>query len=132
LNVAVLGLTFKPGTDDLREAPTLVNIPFMLEDGAHVKAWDPVGVKNFKKLHPDDVTYCDTIEETIKDADVCFIFTEWDEVKTFDLTKYAELMKTPIVLDGRNCYRLKDAARAKVIYDSVGRETVNIPENIND
>lgn len=131
LNVAVLGLTFKPGTDDLREAPTLVNIPLMLEDGANVKAWDPVGAKNFKKLHPDYVTYCDTIEDTIKDADVCFIFTEWDEVKNFDLTKYAELMKTPIVLDGRNCYRLKDAAKAKVIYDSVGRESVNAEQYTN-
>jgi UDPglucose 6-dehydrogenase len=125
LNVAVLGLTFKPGTDDLREAPTLVNIPLMLEDGANVRAWDPVGVDNFKKLYPDEVTYCDSIESTIKDADICFIFTEWDEVKDFDLSKYSELMKTPIVLDGRNCYGLKSVKKAGMIYDSIGRETVN-------
>jgi UDPglucose 6-dehydrogenase len=125
LNVAVLGLTFKPGTDDLREAPTLVNIPILLEDGANVKAWDPVGVENFKKKYPNEITYCNTIEDTIKDADVCFIFTEWDEVKDFDLSKYSALMKSPIVLDGRNCYDLNSARKANMIYDSIGRETVN-------
>lgn len=125
LNIAVLGLTFKPRTDDLREAPSLVNIPIMLEDGANVKAWDPVGVENFKKVYPNGITYCNTIEDTIKDTDVCFIFTEWDEVKEFDLTKFNKLMKTPIVLDGRNCYDQTSVRRASMIYDSIGRETVN-------
>lgn len=124
LNIAVLGLTFKPGTDDLREAPSLVNIPIMLEDGANVKAWDPVAVENFEKRYPNEITYCSTIDETIKDADVCFIFTEWDEVKSFDLTKYSKLMKNAIVLDGRNCYDLASAKKANIIYDSIGRETV--------
>jgi len=125
LNVAVLGLTFKPGTDDLREAPTLVNIPLMLEDGANVKAWDPVGIDNFKKVHPEDVTYCYSIEETLKDADVCFIFTEWDQVKHFDLANYSKLMKNPIVIDGRNCYDLESVKDAAIVYDSIGRETVH-------
>lgn len=125
LNIAVLGLTFKPGTDDLREAPSLVNIPLMLEDGANVKAWDPVGVVNFKKLFPTEVSYFNTIEETIKGADVCFIFTEWNEVKDFDLSKYSILMNTPIILDGRNCYDLDIANQANILYDSIGRETVN-------
>ena len=125
LNVAVLGLTFKPGTDDLREAPSLVNIPLMLEDGANIKAWDPVGVNNFKKIHPDDISYCNSIEDTLKDADICFIFTEWDEVKDFDLAKYSQLMKTPFILDGRNCYDLTSAKKANVVYESIGRETVN-------
>lgn len=125
VNIAVLGLTFKPGTDDLREAPTLVNIPIMLEDGCNLKAWDPVGVDNFRGIYPDGITYCNTIEDTIKDADICFIFTEWDEVKNFDLSKYSELMKTPIILDGRNCYDLNSAKKAKMIYDSIGRETIN-------
>ena len=128
LNVAVLGLTFKPGTDDLREAPTLVNIPLMLEDGANVKAWDPVGEENFKKVYPDEIAYCNSIEETLKDADICFIFTEWDEVKDFDLAKYSELMKTPIILDGRNCYDLTSAKKANILYDSIGRETVHCLE----
>jgi len=125
LNVAVLGLTFKPGTDDLREAPTLVNIPLMLEDGANVKAWDPIGIDNFKKVHPEDVTYCYSIEETLKDADVCFIFTEWDQVKHFDLANYSKLMKNPIVIDGRNCYDLETVKKANMVYDSIGRETIH-------
>ncbi|WP_316569284.1 UDP-glucose/GDP-mannose dehydrogenase family protein [Neobacillus sp. YIM B06451] len=124
LNVAVLGLTFKPRTDDLREAPTLVNIPLMLEDGANIKAWDPVGVNNFKKFYPNEVAYCNSIEDTIKDADICFIFTEWDEVKDFDLDKYSKYMKHPIILDGRNCYDLASVRKANIIYDSIGRETI--------
>ena len=103
LTVAVLGLTFKPGTDDLREAPSLVNVPIFLEDGAKVKAWDPVGVPNFKKLYPTEIQYCQTIDETITDADICFVFTEWDEIKNYDVNKFLELMKHSIVLDGRNC-----------------------------
>ncbi|MGG0415417.1 UDP-glucose/GDP-mannose dehydrogenase family protein [Priestia aryabhattai] len=125
LNVAVLGLTFKPGTDDLREAPTLVNIPLMLEDGANVKAWDPIGIDNFKKVHPEDVTYCYSIEDTLKNADVCFIFTEWDQVKHFDLANYSKLMKNPIVIDGRNCYDLQSVKAATIVYDSIGRETIH-------
>ncbi|WP_182004341.1 UDP-glucose dehydrogenase family protein [Priestia aryabhattai] len=125
LNVAVLGLTFKPGTDDLREAPTLVNIPLMLEDGANVKAWDPIGIDNFKKVHPEDVMYCYSIEETLKDADVCFIFTEWDQVKHFDLSNYSKLMKNPIVIDGRNCYDLERVKDAAMVYDSIGRQTIH-------
>lgn len=125
LNIAVLGLTFKPGTDDLREAPTLVNVPIMIEDGANVFAWDPVGVDNFKRIYPDGVTYCNTIAEALKDADICFIFTEWDEVKELDLNEYRKLMRNPIVLDGRNCYDLVSAQKANIIYDSIGRETIH-------
>lgn len=124
LSVAVLGLTFKPGTDDLREAPSLVNIPIMLEDGAKIKAWDPAGVNNFKKVYPNEITYTNTIEESLIDADVCFIFTEWDEVKKFDISKYSKLMRCPIVLDGRNCYDPLHARKANIIYDSIGRETI--------
>lgn len=121
LTVAVLGLTFKPGTDDLREAPSLVNIPLLLEDGAKVKAWDPVGVENFKKKVPDGITYCDSIEQTIRDADLCLIFTEWEDVTQFDVLLYKELMKKPIVIDGRNCYKVSDFDGTGIIYDSIGR-----------
>lgn len=124
LTVAVLGLTFKPGTDDLREAPSLVNIPIMLEDGAKVKAWDPVGVENYKKFYPNEIQYCDTIEKTIEDADICFIFTEWREVKEMDVLLYKALMRHPIVLDGRNCYKLDQFEETGITYDSIGRATV--------
>lgn len=121
LTVAVLGLTFKPGTDDLREAPSLVNIPILLEDGAKVKAWEPVGVENFKKKIPGGIQYCDTIEQTIQDADLCLIFTEWEDVTQFDVFLYKELMKKPIVIDGRNCYKVSDFDGTGIVYDSIGR-----------
>lgn len=125
LTVAVLGLTFKPNTDDLREAPSLANIPILLDDGAIIKAYDPIGEKNFKKFYPNEITYCTSMEETLKDADICFIFTEWDFVKNFEISKYEKLMRRPIVIDGRNCYNLDDIRNTKITYDSIGRETIN-------
>lgn len=125
LTVAVLGLTFKPGTDDLREAPSLVNIPLFLEDGARVKAWDPVGVENYKKIYPDEIEYCDSIEETLKDADLCLIFTEWEAVKNLDVTVYEKQMRRPIVLDGRNCYALDVFRDTHLVYDSIGRPVID-------
>ncbi len=124
LTVAVLGLTFKPGTDDLREAPSLVNIPIILDDGAKVKAWDPVGVENYKKYFPNEIDYCATIEHTLEDADICFIFTEWPEVKKLDIMLYKALMRHPIILDGRNCYKLDVFVGTGITYDSIGRETI--------
>ncbi|SHJ51506.1 UDP-glucose dehydrogenase family protein [Hespellia stercorisuis] len=126
LNVAILGCTFKPGTDDLREAPSLVNVPLLLEDGAHVRIWDPVGTDNFRKKIPNQkIQYCESIDEALVDADICFIFTEWDDVKKYDVQKYKQLMKTPIVLDGRNCYGLDAFENTGITYASVGRPTVN-------
>ncbi len=125
LTVAVLGLTFKPGTDDLREAPSLVNIPLFLEDGARVKAWDPVGVPNYRKLYPDEILYCGTIEETLQDADLCLIFTEWEEVKNLDVSVFEKHMKRPIVLDGRNCYDLDAFRDTHILYESIGRPVID-------
>ena len=125
LNIAVLGLTFKPNTDDLREAPSLTNIPILLEERANIKAYDPVGENNFKKNYPNEIIYCSSIEETLKDADICFIFTEWDEIKKLDVTLYTKLMKTPIVLDGRNCYDLEIMKKQNIIYESIGRKIIN-------
>lgn len=125
LTVAVLGLTFKPGTDDLREAPSLVNIPLFLEDGARVKAWDPVGVPNYRKLYPDEILYCATIEETLQDADLCLIFTEWEEVKNLDVSAFEKYMKRPIVLDGRNCYDLDAFRDTHILYESIGRPVID-------
>lgn len=121
LTVAVLGLTFKPGTDDLREAPSLVNIPILLDDGARVKAWDPVGAENFKKKIPDDIIYCDTISETLQDADLCLIFTEWPQVKSLQPADFINNMKKAIVLDGRNCLDLSLFKNSDVIYEGIGR-----------
>lgn len=126
LTVAVLGLTFKPETDDLREAPSLVNIPIILDDGGRIKAWDPVGVDNFKKIYPNEIKYCDTIENTLQDADICFIFTEWGEIRNFDVSKFSSLMHHPIVIDGRNCFAINQFDHLDVVYESVGRNSVNM------
>ena len=124
LKVAVFGLTFKPDTDDLREAPSLVNIPIILDEGAEIFAWDPIGVKNYKKFYPDEITYCATIDEALENADICFIFTEWKDIREMDVEKFRRLMKKPIVLDGRNCFSLEQFRKTGIIYDSIGRKVV--------
>lgn len=127
MKVAVLGLTFKPGTDDLREAPSISNVRRLLEEGAEIAAYDPVGEENFKKLFKAKITYTKTLEEALKDAETAFIFTEWDEIKALDLSIYEELMNTPIIFDGRNCYEMHEVEKYKIEYYSIGRkEIVNI------
>ena len=121
INVAILGLTFKPATDDLREAPSVDNINMLLKNGAKIKAYDPVGNDNAKKIFGDTITYKNDIELTIKDADVVFIMTEWQEIREFDINKYKELMKTPVVYDGRNCYEVAKMKAAGIDYISIGR-----------
>jgi len=125
LTVAILGLTFKPGTDDLREAPSLENIPILLEDGARVNVWDPVGMDNFKKLYPNEVKYCSSIEDTIRDSDLCLILTEWPEVVSFNIDKFSRLMRNPVVLDGRNCFQLQEVTGKNMVYESIGRKVVS-------
>jgi UDPglucose 6-dehydrogenase len=128
LKVAVLGLTFKPGTDDLREAPSLENIPLLLEQGADIFAYDPVGAEHFKKLYPEGkngkgrISYVNKPEDALKGANVCFIFTEWGQIKAVTPEVYKKLMRTPLVYDGRNIYSLKDMDKAGVEYHSVGRK----------
>ncbi|MGN1327434.1 MAG: UDP binding domain-containing protein, partial [Clostridia bacterium] len=119
LNVAVLGLTFKPGTDDLREAPSLDNISILLEEGAKITAYDPIGVKNYKKIYPTQIEYANTPQEALKNADVCFIFTEWNEIKQVRPEDYKKMMKTPLIYDGRNIYELEQMKGIE--YYSIGR-----------
>ncbi|HFD2051437.1 UDP-glucose dehydrogenase family protein [Clostridium perfringens] len=123
--VAVLGLTFKPGTDDLREAPSIVNVRRLLDEGAEIVAYDPVGIENFKKLYPTEIEYVNNPGEALKDADMVFLFTEWKEIKEIELSVYETLMKTPIIFDGRNCYEVKDVEKSNIEYHSVGRKVVD-------
>ncbi|KAA0565834.1 UDP-glucose/GDP-mannose dehydrogenase family protein [Bacillus sp. CH30_1T] len=128
LKVAVLGLTFKPGTDDLREAASLENVPLLLDQGADIYAFDPVGKENFSKVYPEGrngkghITYVDNVEAALKDANVCFIFTEWGEVRAITPEAYTMLMRTPLVYDGRNIYKVEDMETARVEYHSIGRK----------
>lgn len=121
LKVAVLGLTFKAGTDDLREAPSISNIELLLKEGANIYAYDPVGMENTKKKFPTQINYVDNIEDALKDANVCFVFTEWDEIKLIKPEMYKKLMKTALVYDGRNIYNLEEMKKAKIEYYSIGR-----------
>ena len=121
LKVAVLGLAFKAGTDDLREAPSLDNVELLLEQGAEIYAYDPVAENNFKKKYPTEINYVDNPEEALKEANVCFIFTEWDEIKEVKPETYKKLMRTPLVYDGRNIYRLDEMKDAGIEYYSIGR-----------
>lgn len=127
LKVAVLGLTFKPGTDDLREAPSLDNVALLLERGADIYAYDPVGAENFKQKYPEGenlngtITYVSSPKEALDGANVCFIFTEWPQIRSVAPQVYQEAMRTPIVYDGRNLYDLKAMKQAGVDYYSIGR-----------
>ena len=119
--IAILGLTFKPGTDDIREAPSIPNINYLLERGARIFAYDPVGIENAKKIFKDKIEYFTNIDDVLSDAEACFIMTEWDEILKFDIEKYKELMKNPLVFDGRNCYKIEDMKINNIDYYSVGR-----------
>ena len=124
MKVAVLGLTFKPETDDLREAPSITNIKRLLDEGAEIVAFDPVGEENFKKKFNLPIEYVKSPKEALKNADVAFIFTEWKEIKNLDLQCYERLMKTPIIFDGRNCYDINLVKDHNIDYYSVGRKEV--------
>ncbi|MEZ3434418.1 MAG: UDP-glucose/GDP-mannose dehydrogenase family protein [Lachnospiraceae bacterium] len=127
LKAAVLGLTFKPGTDDLRDAPSLENIPLLLEQGADIYAYDPVGEENFKIRYPQgkhmggSISYTENPEDALDAADICFIFTEWPEIKRVEPKTYKKLMRVPLVYDGRNLYSPAGMKAAGVEYYSIGR-----------
>lgn len=121
LKVAVLGLAFKAGTDDLREAPSLDNVALLLEQGADIYAYDPVAVENFKKKYPTQIHYVESPEDALDKANVCFIFTEWEQIKSIKPEIYKKLMRTPLVYDGRNIYNLEDMEKAGIEYYSIGR-----------
>ena len=127
LKVAVLGLTFKAGTDDLREAPSSENIKLLLEQGAHIYAYDPVGVPRAKlefpegKLGRGEIHYVTTIEEALKEAAICFIFTEWQEIKELPAAEFKNKMRIPLVYDGRNLYDIEKMKEEEIEYYSIGR-----------
>ena len=137
--IAVLGLTFKAETDDIREAPSIDNIKRILKKGAYVRAYDPIGINNFKcKIEKDKqileyfnkITYCDTIEKAIEGTDAVLIMTDWKTIKEFKVDDYIRLMKTPYVFDGRNCYNIDEMIGKKIYYNSIGRRIINgIKEN---
>jgi UDPglucose 6-dehydrogenase len=104
--LAVWGLSFKPNTDDIREAPSLRLVPMLLKEGARLKLYDPKAMENFKKLYPPgkDLDYAPDMYSAVEGASALLIFTEWEEFQKADLNRVKELMELPIIIDGRNIY----------------------------
>ena len=120
-NIAVLGLTFKPETDDMREAPSLVIIPELIKAGAHIKACDPQGVKEAQKLLPAEVEYLDSPYDAAKDADAVIILTEWNQFRALDIQRLKKQMRGNLFADLRNIYNRELMEKAGFTYIAVGR-----------
>ncbi len=118
--VAVLGVTFKPNTDDMRDAPSLDIIPALQAAGARIRAYDPAGRHEAEKMLPG-VEWCENSYDTLADADCVTILTEWNEFRALDLKRVIDLMKSPIMVDLRNVYNPEDMELAGFAYTCVGR-----------
>src|SRR5579859_2435196 len=118
--IAVLGLTFKPDTDDMREAPSIPLVTGLLDMGAKVRAHDPVGMEQARKELPD-IEYVDDAYACVKGADAMVVVTEWVHYRTLDLERLKQEMAHPVVIDLRNIYRPEDMVTHGFIYESVGR-----------
>jgi UDPglucose 6-dehydrogenase len=118
--IAVLGLTFKPNTDDMRESPSLDIIPALQVAGAEVRAFDPAGMEEAKTLL-DDVTWCTDAYDALNGTDAVVIVTEWNEFRSLDFARMKETMKSPILVDLRNIYDAEDVVSSGIAYSCVGR-----------
>jgi UDPglucose 6-dehydrogenase len=121
--VGILGLTFKPNTDDMRDAPALDIVPALQAQGAHVQAFDPEGGHEARQLLRG-VDFKDSPYDAAQDADVLVIITEWDQFRALDLDRIKLLMKTPVLVDLRNIYKPDDMRARGFAYTSVGRPAV--------
>ncbi|MBS1951547.1 MAG: UDP-glucose 6-dehydrogenase [Cytophagales bacterium] len=122
--IAVWGLSFKPHTDDIREAPSLENIRELLSEGAVVKAHDPEAMENVKKIIGNKIQYFDDPYQAVEGAEAIFIATEWPEFRTPDFEKITSLMKALVIFDGRNLYDLSLMKGLGFTYFSIGRQTI--------
>ncbi len=121
--VALLGLTFKPDTDDMREAPSIPLVTGLKDMGAHVRAYDPAGMEQARQELPD-IDYCDDPYSCAQDADALVIVTEWVQFRALDLAKLKDVLRQPVVVDLRNIYRPEQMAAHGFIYESIGRGAV--------
>jgi UDPglucose 6-dehydrogenase len=119
--IAVLGLTFKPNTDDMRDAPSIALITAFQDLGASVRAFDPAGMEQAKVLMPNEVIYCDDPYDCAEGADALVIVTEWEQFRALNLQELKRLMKKPVLVDLRNIYRRDEVTRHGFVYESVGR-----------
>ena len=121
--IAVLGLTFKPNTDDMRDSPSLAIVPTLQQAGATVRAFDPQGMTEAREMLPD-VVFCKDAYETMEGADALAIVTEWNEFRLLDLERVKGLLSAPLMIDLRNIYKPDEIIKAGFDYYSVGREPV--------
>lgn len=118
--VGVLGLSFKPDTDDMRDAPSITVIEKLQREGAIIRAYDPVAAENAKNILKK-VVFCANPYEVAKDADILIVMTEWNEFQQLDLQKVKQIMKTAVILDGRNIYDPQKVRRIGFVYQGIGR-----------
>lgn len=121
---ALWGLSFKPHTDDIREAPSLYNIEELLQAGAIIKAHDPESMENVKTVLGSKIQYCETPYDAAEGADAIFIATEWPEFRTPDFEKLSSILKDKVIFDGRNLYDIQSMKDLGYTYYSIGRKTV--------
>lgn len=119
--IGVLGLSFKPGTDDLRAAPSLEIIGMLRNEGVHVKVFDPVAMGKARDALGEGVKFCKDAYETAKDSDCLLVVTEWNEFKKLDFKRIKKLMRQPIIVDGRNIYDPKEMKKLGFKYVGIGR-----------
>src|SRR5262249_44230840 len=119
--IAVLGLAFKPKTDDMREARSIEVIKALVAAGAHVRAYDPAAMPNAKALLPSTVEYCQSSYEAAEGADAAAIVTEWNEFKLLNLERLRGVMRRPLVFDGRNIYEPERMRRLGFEYHPIRR-----------
>lgn len=122
--ISILGLTFKPNTDDIRESPSLYIIDALLNRGAKVKCYDPKVSIGVKDMFPN-IEYCENLYDSLIDSYCAIICTEWDEFKSIDFSKVNTLMKYPMIIDGRNILNLNDIKKHNIYYISIGRSNID-------
>jgi UDPglucose 6-dehydrogenase len=122
--VAVLGLTFKPNTDDMREAPSLALITALQDMGARIRAFDPVGMNQARSVL-GDIVYCNDAYDCVDAADALVLVTEWEQFRALDLERVRDLMACPVVVDLRNIYRPDEMQRYGFLYACVGRSVTS-------
>lgn len=120
--IAVLGLTFKPETDDMRDAPSLTILPALVEKGAYIRAHDPQGMEEAKKYLPEDIVYTSSAYEAVEKADCVVLMTEWNQYRALDLKRMHGLMRQPVFIDLRNVYEPETVRRFGFTYTGVGRQ----------
>jgi len=124
--IAVWGLAFKPETDDIREAPSIDMMEAMLDRGANLQVFDPEAMPNIQKRFGNKLVYSDSMYAALEKADALLICTEWSIFRTPDYERLKQLLKNPVVFDGRNLYNVNDMEAEGFAYVSVGRKSVNL------